>query len=267
MDVSDAQVAEFRDDGVTLLRHALDQYQLADLAEAVDENMERPGEWSSDYTPDGGTGRFFGDYVNWDRIDAYRRVAMESSLPAIARRLMGSTTVRFFHEHILVKEPGTAEITPWHHDQPYYCVDGDQNVSLWISLDSVPASAGVEFLVGSHRWGRSFVPRKFVDSTAYAAAEQGFELVPDIESERDAHRIVTFDVDPGDVIAFSFRILHAAPGTAGRTAARRRAVSLRYLGDDAVFATRPWLHSPPFEQGDLIVGGPLDDARFPLVDV
>ena len=95
---------------------------------------------------------------------------------------MRSTTVRFFHEHVLVKEPGTAEVTPWHHDQPYYCVDGDQNVSFWISLDSVPADAGVEFLVGSHRWGRNFVPRKFVDSTAYAAAEHGFELVPDIDA-------------------------------------------------------------------------------------
>ena len=267
MIVADELVAQFREDGVTVVRGALGAAEIDELADAVDENLAHPGEWASDYTPDGGAGRFFGDYVNWNRIDAYRRVAMESSLPAIARRLMGSATVRFFHEHILVKEPGTSEITPWHHDQPYYCVDGDQNVSLWISLDPVPASVGVEFLAGSHRWGRSFVPRKFVDSSAYAAAEDGYELVPDIEAGRDAHRILTFDVAPGDVIAFSFRILHAAPGTAGRTTSRRRAVSLRYLGDDAVFATRPWLHSPPFDQNDLVVGAPLDDPRFPLVEV
>jgi ectoine hydroxylase-related dioxygenase (phytanoyl-CoA dioxygenase family) len=178
---------------------------------------------------------------------------------------MRSGSVRFFHEHVLVKEPGTNEITPWHHDQPYYCVDGDQNVSFWISLDAVPAEAGVEFLAGSHRWDRRFIPRKFVDSTAYVDADNGFERVPDIDAERDLHRIVRFSVQPGDVIAFSYRILHAAPGTAGLTRNRRRAVSIRYVGDDAVFALRPWLHSPPFEPRDLVVGGPLDDPRFPLV--
>lgn len=266
MTVTNQQIERFRHDGVTVLRAAIDHAQLGALAAAVDRNMCRPGEWASDYTPDGAQGRFFGDYVNWERIDEYRHLALESSLPADARALMGSTSVRFFHEHVLVKEPGTAEVTPWHHDQPYYCVDGDQNVSFWISLDPVPAAAGLEFVVGSHRWGRSFVPRKFVDSTAYAAAEHGFELVPDIDAHRGDHRIVRFDIDAGDVIAFSFRTLHAAPGTAGRTQSRRRAVSLRYLGDDAVFALRPWLHSPPFEQRQLLVGQPLDDPRFPLIE-
>ncbi len=99
---------------------------------------------------------------------------------------MGSTTVRFFHEHALVKEPGTNERTPWHHDQPYYCVDGDQNVSMWIALDPVPASSGVRFIAGSHRWNRWFVPRKFVDHTPYAEGVGRYELVPDLDAELDA---------------------------------------------------------------------------------
>ena len=259
------QVEAFRRDGVTVLRGVVDRNELADLAAAVEQNMAEPSEWASDYTPDDAGGRFFGDYVNWTRIDAYRRVAFESALPALAAELMRSRTVRFFHEHVLVKEPGTNEITPWHHDEPYYCVDGTQNVSLWISLDPVPAAAGVEFLLGSHRWPRRFVPRKFVDSTAYTDPVHGFELVPDIDAEREQHTIVSFDVEPGDAIAFSYRILHAAPGTSGLTNSRRRAVSLRYVGDDAVFALRPWLHSPPFEPHALVVGRPLDDPRFPVV--
>ena len=85
------------------------------------------------------------------------------------------------------------------------------------------------------------------------------------KSGRAVHTIVRFDIEPGDVIAFHYRTVHAAPGTAGLTNRRRRAVSLRYIGDDAVFALRPWLHSPPFEQRDLVVGQALDDPRFPLV--
>lgn len=261
---STAQVTEFQRDGVTVLRGVVTDTHLAGLAEAVEQNLAAPGEWASDYTPTGSTGRFFGDYVNWERFPAYRAAALHSELPTLAKALMGSTTARFFHEHVLVKEPGTAEITPWHHDQPYYCLDGDQTVSMWIPLDPVPAAAGVEFLIGSHLWGRRFVPRKFVDSAAYAAADSGFELVPDIDAERDRHRIVSFDVEPSDVVAFHYRTLHGAPGTAGRTTNRRRVVSMRYFGDDCVFALRPWLHSPPFEQRQLVEGQPLDDPRFPL---
>lgn len=140
-----------------------------------------------------------------------------------------------------------------------------RNVSLWITLDPVPAAAGVEFLTGSHRWDRQFVPHTFVDAAAYAPVAPGYEYVPDIDAEREQHRFVRFDVEPGDAIAFSYRTLHAAPGTAGLTTARRRAVSMRYVGDDAVFALRPWKHSPPFEPLGLIGGGPLDDDRFPAI--
>ena len=38
---------------------------------------------------------------------------------------MGSETARLFHDHLLVKEPRTAQPTPWHQDQPYYNVSGE----------------------------------------------------------------------------------------------------------------------------------------------
>ena len=30
----------------------------------------------------------------------------------------------FYHEHVFTKDPGTNHATPWHHDQPYYPMDG-----------------------------------------------------------------------------------------------------------------------------------------------
>jgi len=251
-------------DGVVVLPGLLGAQWLALLTEAVERNLAEPSEWASQYTPDGAPGQFFGDYCSWTRIPGYREVALHSGLAEVARALMRSRTVRFFHEHVLVKEPGTREITPWHHDQPYYCVDGDQNVSFWIALDPVPRSAGVEFVAGSHRWERWFVPRRFVDHVPYSAAGGRFELVPDLDRQRPELPIITYDVTPGDVVAFHFRTLHDAPGTE-TLPTRRRVVSLRWLGDDATFALRPWLHSPPFEQRALQLGGPLDDERFPLV--
>jgi len=43
----------------------------------------------------------------------------------------------FYHEHVLTKDPGTSKETPWHHDQSYYPVDGQNLVSLWIPVDAV----------------------------------------------------------------------------------------------------------------------------------
>jgi ectoine hydroxylase-related dioxygenase (phytanoyl-CoA dioxygenase family) len=71
-------------------------------------------------------------------------------------------------------------------------------------------------------------------------------------------------VVPGDVIAFHYRTLHDAPGN--ELATRRRAVSFRWVGDDARYATRPWEVSPPYAADGLQVGGELgDDPRFPVV--
>ena len=260
----ESDIDDFQRDGATVIREALAQRWLDRLAEGVEHNRAHPSGWASWYTkPDESVG-FWSDYVTWQDVPAYRDVVEHSGLAELAGSLMRSDSVRFFHEHVLVKEPGTQERTPWHHDQPYYCIDGDQNVSMWIALDPVPAEAGLRFIAGSHRWNRSFVPRKFVDHTPYAAAESGFELVPDLDAEIDQHRVLNFGVEPGDVIVFHYRTLHEAPGNTSAVTSRR-AVSLRWVGDDATFALRPWMHSPPFEQHELIVGGPLDDPRFPLV--
>ena len=259
------QVDDFARDGVVVMRGLLDQPWLDTIAAGVEQNRVDPSAWSHWYTDADEAVGFWSDYVTWTDVDEHRRVAFESPLAEAARTLMQSEQVRFFHEHVLVKEPGAAERTPWHHDQPYYCIDGDQNVSLWVALDRVPASSGMRFLAGSHRWDRWFVPRKFIDHTPYAAADDGYELVPDVDAMiADGAEVLSFDVEPGDVVAFHYRTLHDAPGN--DLATRRRAVSFRWVGDDATFAERPWEVSPPYGPEGLDVGGPLgDDPRFPVV--
>lgn len=266
--VTDADVERFQRDGATVLRGLVSAEWIDALSVGVERNRTSPSAWSHWYTnPDESVG-FWTDYVTWRSVPEYERIVFDSGLADVAARLMGSTTARFFHEHVLVKEPGAAERTPWHHDQPYYPVDGDQNVSMWIGLDPVPADRAVRFLVGSHRWDRWFIPRKFIDHTPYAAEQDRYELLPDIDALIDQDPLgfptVSFATEPGDVVVFHYRTLHDAPGnpSAGQ---RRRAVSLRWVGDDATWATRPWQVSPPFEADGLAVGDPLDDARFPVV--
>lgn len=253
----------YQRDGAVLLPGLLDERWVELLRRGVERNRRHPSPWAHWYTDDHDAIGFWSDYVTWQSVEEYRRVVFESGLADVAAQLMRSSTVRFFHEHVLVKEPGATERTPWHHDQPYYCVDGDQNVSMWVALDHVPASSGLRFVAGSHRWDRWFVPRRFLDHSAYGAGDERYEVLADLDTELGRHELRSWDVEPGDVIAFHFRTLHDAPGNVLSTP--RRAVSLRWLGDDAVFATRPWDVSPPFGADGLTPGAPLDDPRFPLV--
>ena len=162
------------------------------------------------------------------------------------------------------KEPGTQEITPWHHDLPYYGVEGTQLCSVWLPLDPVPLRACPEFIVGSHRWGKRFIPRLFVSHEGYGEEGHGYEQLPDIEADRDKHRVLSWDLERGDCIVFHMLTLHGAPNT-NDLPTRRRGFSTRWLGDDAVFATRPWKTSPPFNEVLLEVGAPMTHSEFPVV--
>lgn len=261
--LSNETIAAFREDGAVLLKGLFRDW-VAPLSTGMAQNMAEPGPYQRVYTPAGGTGRFTGDYCNWARIPDYRRFVFESPAAAVARQLMGSRTVRFFHEHVLIKEPGTRELTPWHHDQPYYCVDGTQTVSLWMPLDPVPRDVCPEFVAGSHRWGRWFRPRKF-SGVAYDHKSDMLEDMPDIDAHRDQYRLLGWDMEAGDALAFHFLTVHGAP--ANLSTGRRRAFASRWLGDDAVYARRPGEMSPPFPGLDekLKPGEPLVAEEFPLV--
>jgi len=257
-------VEAYQRDGVVVLRGLVTSATITDLARGVEANLAAPGPWANEYTPQGTTGRFFDDYVNWQRIEDFARHATTGPVPAAARELMGCTTARLFHEHVLVKEAETREVTPWHHDDPYYGIDGMDNVSIWIPLDPIPESVALRFIPGSHRWNRRFIPRRFADQSAYVDAAHDFEHLPPPD-QLDGSAIVTTPVELGDAVAFHYRTLHSAPGTLGTAVTRRRAVSFRYVGDDARFATRPWRTSPPLDGNGLQPGDPLEDPRFPVV--
>ena len=259
-----ADVEAFAADGAVVQRGAFDAHWIETLRVGLDRNLAEPGPWACDYTPPDGPGGFRDDYCNWERIDEYRDFVERSPAARLVAHLMRSATARFFHEHVLVKEPGTRERTPWHHDQPYYPVDGDQVCSLWLPLDPVPEAACPRFVAGSHRWPGYLTPRTFLDQQPYAGAEGFAAPVPDIAAEGDRHHLLSWDLDLGDCVVFHMKTVHDAPGTAG-LATSRRAFSTRWLGDDAAWAERPFPTSPPFPDVDLAPGAPLDHPRFPLL--
>ena len=262
--IDDATAERFRRDGVVHLQGVFAGWVDA-LRAGVERNMQSPGPYTKEYEPEGSKGYFFGDYCNWARIPEYRDFVHRSHAAELAARLMDSTTARFFHEHVLVKEPHTESRTPWHHDLPYYCIDGTQTVSFWTPLDAVPRSICLELVVGSHRWGKSFLPKKFV-GIDYERTGEALDAMPDIDARRDEFEIASFDMAPGDAIAFHFLTVHGAPGNASESA-RRRASPTGGSATTCRFKIRGGEVSPPFPEAHrrLRDGDSLDDPEFPLV--
>lgn len=261
--ISRQVVDEFERQGAVCLRGVFAHSWLDKLALGVDKNFADPGPDHTVYTRPGEPGGFYDDYCNWQRIDEYRDFVMNSPAAEIAAHLMRSTTSRIYHDHVLVKEPGTREVTPWHHDLPYYGVDGNQLCSLWLPLDEVPRSACPEFVAGSHLNGVLYYPRLFIDHQNYAQGQEGFDTIPDIDAERDNVELLSWDLELGDCIVFHMRTIHGAPATTGLKS-RRRGFSTRWLGDDACFAKRPWPTSPPFSEVDLQPGDAMNHPLFPI---
>lgn len=260
--VNPEQVAAFQADGVICVWGAFGGW-VERLQQGVAHNLAEPGPHATENTQPGEGGRFFDDYCNWQRIDAYRKFVFESPAAELAAQVMRSGTAQFFHEHVLIKEPGTGKATPWHQDQPYYCVDGLQTVSMWIALDPVPRSSCPQFVVGSHHWPKMIKPQHWLDDSDFYGTNVAWMALPDIDRNRADYTIAAWDLAPGDAVLFSYRTVHGAPGNASPT--RRAGFSARWVGDDVRFAERPGRTSPPFPGIGLSHGDRLREDWFPVV--
>ena len=129
--VNEALINAFQRDGCAVLRSVFTPW-IEGLKAGIEENIASPSFRERTYVPDDGSARFFQDFCNWSRIQGYRALVTDSPMARIAARLMRSRTARIFHDHVLVKEPGTSVVTPWHQDQPYYA---SNQVRLWYSAN------------------------------------------------------------------------------------------------------------------------------------
>jgi len=262
------QCAAFQRDGAVVLRGLLTAAEVTVLRQGIDANLAAPSPRALVASRPDDPGFFIEDFCNWAENPHYRQVIFDSALAPVAARLMQSGTARLYHDHMLTKAPGTRQPTPWHQDQPYYNVDGAQNVSFWIPTDPVSRAATLEFAAGTHR-GPWLMPRTFMTHEARWFPAGTLAELPDIETGRRAqpptHRILGWALEPGDAVAFHMLTLHASGGVEpGR---RRRVFSVRFLGDDMRHAPRPWKTSPEFPglADELPAGAEMDHPLFPLL--
>ena len=260
-EITAEEIRRYREDGIVLLKGLFDPDWVRHLEPLIEAAMADPGPLHLELDKSETPGRFFFDTFLWPRHDGFKRFIQDSPAAEIAARLMGSQKVNIFFDQLLVKEPGTEEPTPWHHDLPYWPVEGEQISTLWLALDHVTADSGaVEYVRGSHRWGKQFHPAAFAGDDRY---NTDLPRMPDFEAERDTLDLVQFELEPGDCTLHHGLTVHSAPGNA-QTTRRRRAYVMRWAGDDAVYAPgeniMPILWKPKVEPG-----GPIDCDLWPVI--
>ena len=260
--ITDAQREAYERDGAIRLRGIIDQSWLERLAAAIEREIAAPGPCFHGYEVEGG-GRFHGNMRVWENDPDFAAYCQESPLPALAAEFLGVDQVQIYYDQLFVKEAKTDAPTRWHNDLPYWPVRSKHIMSFWIALDPVTFESGaLEFVRGSHKWGALFQPEPFAKGGTPYERNPDYVPMPDIDATRDEYEFVSWDMEPGDLLAFDALTVHGGP--ANQSAGRRRGYTVRYAGPDMTYyegpGTSPFLHDPSLTHGDPIAG-----PRYPVV--
>lgn len=239
-DAIDEAKAAYLRDGAAVIRGVVSPEWIDRMGQATDRIMARRAGHDINRP---GDGRFFAGFFGWLMDEDYKAFLYESGLGEVAARLMDARQVRFFYDQILVKEPGSSKSTPWHQDLPYWPVQGEDIVSIWVPLDpATPANGVVTYVKGSHRWNAFYPSESWVDPSEEAAGghetpagelrqESSVPKLTDIRDHPERFEFLTWNVEPGDVLIHHPLTVHGAPGNLS-AGSRRRAVATRWFGDD-----------------------------------
>jgi hypothetical protein len=250
-------------DGVVHIAGFLSSDQLADAEPAFAWTEANPGPSRTGFPGDEGAWQ---DLSNPAAYKAYAGMLERSPIPDFLKALWGGSPVWFMYEQTFFKQ-GTQARTPWHQDTSYQPVMGEQVAVVWIRLDPVSREQRLEYCLGSHRGplynASSFKPG---DPTDPFYKTGNLPRLPDIEAERYNWNIAGWASEPGDVVLFHSSTLHGG-GVPGETG-RRRTLTLRFFGEDAVYDSRSGPAAAPQVAGlheSLSDGDHFRHPVFPLL--
>jgi hypothetical protein len=247
---------------------AADRFDISDLQMILDyDEGARPIREGRAGSPaqggEGENGMFFYDAAGWRFHEGIRSAALDSALPSLCTQLLESKHLNFWEDTTFVKGPGTTQQTSFHQDYGYFQISGRKCCIVWIPLDIVTEETGqMEYVRGSHHWEEAFAPNILISQSSHPLSP--FEPLPDVEGNRDKYDIISFDVEPGDVIIHHVMTVHGSRGNLSRNQVRR-ALSFRYCGDDITYCDRPGAMVQPYLLDKPAEGAPLYSKDYPLV--
>jgi hypothetical protein len=268
---------DFTADGAICVRSALTAADMARMEELFSHVVEHPGPLAMRPFSKG-EGQTYTDFFNMAEWPHYRQVYEETALPRLVCDAWGSNDIWFFYDQVWWKSGGETQRTPWHQDASSVPILGRDQAVVWIPLEPLAQSESLEFVRGSHHGPNYFVggqlrSRKpirsdFDPNLCPGAADGGLPLLPDIEANRQDFDIISWAMEPGDVLIFHLATLHGGAPT--RPGGERRTVSFRYFGRDATKTALTQLdEANPFTEmlAQVPLGGRYSEGPWPKLAV
>jgi phytanoyl-CoA hydroxylase len=214
IDLFDAEVEQFRRDGFFVVRglaaagqcdrlRALSREHLAHTIEPIEyeADIRYPGAPESRDASGGRTARRLLQACARDPL--YREWATAPAIAGRLRALLGARPMlaQAHHNCVMTKDPRYSSRTGWHQDVRYWSYERPELVSVWLALGREHEDNGcLQVVPGSH--AMSFGRERFDDALFFRQ---------DLQENREAlAHCIQAELDPGDVLFFHCRLLHAA---------------------------------------------------------
>lgn len=215
MQLSAAQIQQFKIDGYLVLPSMLSATKLNELQQLTAQHLEQriaPFELETDVnypgapinsTADGGT-TIRRLQQAYHRHSLYKEIATQPTVTQGIKQILDSTGLLLnpnHHNCIMTKQPAFSSATLWHRDTRYWNFSNKYLINAWYALgDEKPENGAMKILPGSHRW-------EVVDD----ALDEAQFLKPDHPYNQDrlaTERVVMLNA--GDCLLFSAHCFHAA---------------------------------------------------------
>jgi phytanoyl-CoA hydroxylase len=261
--LTDAQVQSFRQNGFLNYGRVLTDEQLTELRTALDRVLSGRSAASPDAISNlGDAAAPVTQVVNvWEAEPAFRAHLSNAAIVPMVAQLMGTDTVRVWHDQMQLKPPRIGGPTLWHQDHPYWpIIQPAELVSAWVALEDATVENGAMSMVpGSHRWGNCHADRGQIGTNAQT---HGPDPDPSVIPDGETITTIACEVPAGGVVFHHCLCWHGAPPNT--TPGPRPAIAVHYMPG--------WTRYEPSGQTHLVErhitvapGQELTGEHFPTV--
>ena len=263
------EVETYHRDGVLKLSGMFDKDWIELLNKGLDANCKSPTERSRIWNKDASGRTMLYDTLAWREIKEYKNFIFNSPAAQICGQLMNAKTINFFFDAIFVRSPGTKFESPWHQDEPYWSIEGYDACTLWMPLVPVKQKNSLSFVPGSHLLKSVFNQYNFGNLTSNPKDQVDFSKIadqefPDINADPGGFGVVSWEMQPGDCVAFNGRTMHGGSGKLNNDR-DLRVFTTKWLGDDVRIKFRNCGMDPDFSS--LMIEKGLKSGDRPDTDL
>jgi phytanoyl-CoA hydroxylase len=224
--LSEEQVAQFRKTGFLKAGRVMPDAEADALCERLWAVMEGRTEKQPEANRNmrGSEENVVIQVVNiWEADDLFREHLYNPAICAMAAQLIGTDTLRVWHDQIQYKPPKVGGSTDWHQDHPYWPILQPADlVSAWVALEDATEENGCMRMVPrSHLWG----PHK----GGTIGTNPDFSPAPDLSliPPGETVQIVPCEVKKGEVMFHHCLTWHGSPPN--RSERGRPAIAVHYM--------------------------------------